>query len=32
MWLPGSFPLLIPLLRLSVELSSGSVVIERSHV
>ena len=32
MWLPGSFPLLIPLLRLSVELSAGRVVIERSHV
>src|SRR5262245_35798719 len=32
MWLPGSFPLLIPLLRLSVELSTGHVVIERSHV
>ena len=32
MWLPGSFPLLIPLLRLSVELSSGRVVMERSHV
>jgi putative membrane protein len=32
MWLPGSFPLLIPLLRLSVELSTGRVVIERSHV
>ena len=31
MWLPGSFPLLIPLLRLSVELSAGRVVIERSH-
>jgi cytochrome c oxidase assembly factor CtaG len=32
MWLPGSSPLLIPLLRLSVELSAGRVVIERSHV
>ena len=32
MWLPGSFPLLIPLLRLSVELSAGRVVVERSHV
>ena len=32
MWLPGSFPLLIPLLRLSVELSAGRVVIERRHV
>jgi cytochrome c oxidase assembly factor CtaG len=32
MWLPGSFPLLIPLVRLSVELSSGRVVMERSHV
>jgi putative membrane protein len=32
MWLPGSFPLLIPMLRLSVELSAGRVVIERSHV
>jgi putative membrane protein len=31
MWLPGSFPLLIPLLRLSVELSAGRVVTERSH-
>jgi cytochrome c oxidase assembly factor CtaG len=32
MWLPGSFPLLIPLLRLSVELATDVVVIERSHV
>jgi putative membrane protein len=32
MWLPGSFPLLIPLLRLSVELSAGRIAIERSHV
>jgi cytochrome c oxidase assembly factor CtaG len=32
MWLPGSFPLLIPVLRLSVELSAGREVIERSHV
>jgi len=31
MWLPGSVPLLIPLLRLSVELSTD-VVMERSHV
>ena len=32
MWLPGSFPLLIPLLRLSVELCGDGVVMERSHV
>jgi cytochrome c oxidase assembly factor CtaG len=32
MWLPGSFPLLIPLLRLSVELSAGSVAVERGRV
>ena len=32
MWLPGSFPLLIPLLRLSVELCAGHVVVERGHV
>jgi cytochrome c oxidase assembly factor CtaG len=32
MWLPGSFPLLIPLLRLSVELCTGHVVVEGSHV
>jgi cytochrome c oxidase assembly factor CtaG len=32
MWLPGSFPLLVPLLRLSVELSVGRAAIVRSHV
>jgi len=32
MWVPGSFPLLVPILRLIVELSTGRVVILRSHV
>jgi len=32
MWLPGSFPMLIPLLRVAVELSAGRVAMERSHV
>jgi putative membrane protein len=31
MWIPGSVPLLIPLLRLSVELSAGRVATERSR-
>ena len=32
MWLPGSFPLVIPMLRLAVELSAGRVEVVRSHV
>lgn len=32
MWVPGSFPLLLPMLRLIVELSAGHAVIVRSHV
>ncbi len=31
MWVPGSFPLLLPILRLIVELSTGRVVIVRTH-
>jgi cytochrome c oxidase assembly factor CtaG len=31
MWVPGSFPLLLPILRLIVELSSGRVAIEGHH-
>jgi cytochrome c oxidase assembly factor CtaG len=31
MWVPGSLPLLLPLLRLMVELSSGRVAIEAHH-
>ena len=31
MWVPGSFPLLLPLLRMIVELSSGRVVVEDRH-
>jgi cytochrome c oxidase assembly factor CtaG len=31
MWVPGSLPLLFPLLRLTVELSSGRVAIEGQH-
>ena len=31
MWVPGSLPLLFPLLRLTVELSSGRVAIEGHH-
>jgi len=32
MWVPGSLPLLLPILRLVVELSSSRVAIARSHV
>lgn len=31
MWVPGSLPLLLPLLRVIVELSSGRVAIEGNH-
>jgi cytochrome c oxidase assembly factor CtaG len=31
MWVPGSFPLLLPILRLIVELSSGRVIVEERH-
>ena len=31
MWVPGSLPLLFPLLRLTVELSSGRLAIEGQH-
>ena len=31
MWVPGSFPLLLPILRLIVELSSGGVLVEERH-
>jgi hypothetical protein len=31
MWVPGSFPLLIPILRLIVELSTSRVEIVRTH-
>ena len=31
MWVPGSFPLLLPILRLIVELSTSRVEIVRSH-
>jgi len=31
MWVPGSLPLLVPILRLIVELSSGQVVVEGHH-
>ena len=31
MWVPGSLPLLLPLLRLIVQLSSGRVVMEGHH-
>jgi cytochrome c oxidase assembly factor CtaG len=31
MWVPGSFPLLLPILRMIVELSSGRVVVEERH-
>ena len=31
MWVPGSLPLLLPILRLIVELSSGRLSIERTH-
>ena len=31
MWVPGSLPLLLPILRLTFELSSGRVAIEGHH-
>ena len=31
MWVPGSLPLLLPILRLIVQLSSGRVAIEGHH-
>jgi len=31
MWVPGSIPLLLPILRVIVELSSGRVAIEGRH-
>jgi hypothetical protein len=31
MWVPGSMPLLLPMLRLIVQLSSGRAVMEGHH-
>jgi cytochrome c oxidase assembly factor CtaG len=31
MWVPGSLPLLLPMLRLIVDLSSGRVAMEGHH-
>ena len=31
MWVPGSFPLLLAILRMIVELSSGRVIVEKRH-